>query len=182
MIFELAGILDNQTCDEIIEFYEANPELYCTTNAQEMFKGTTMEMAKVTGPLSQKLEALKTRVLIKAAKFYNVDELYVDYWNIVKWVKGKRMEFHADNVTETREPHSYCGWRDFSSIIYLNHNYTGGETVFKHQGQRVVPMQGTACLFPATFGYTHGVSEVLEGTRYTISIWMTKDPNHCWVK
>lgn len=182
MIIELAGILDQQTCDEIIEFYEGHSELCERNDAQEMFNHCSMKVDQVEGELAIKLEALKGRLLIKAAKFYNLEEIYLDYWSIVKWSPGKSMVFHADNVTESRDPHHYCWWRDYSAVVYLNHSFSGGETVFKYQNQRSVPTKGSACMFPASFGYTHGVSEVTAGNRYTLAIWMTKVPEQALIR
>lgn len=182
MIIELANILDQQTCNEIIQFYEEHPEFYQKDDAQEMFNNTTMCIEHVTGDLARKFEVLKNKILIKAAQFYNLEEIYLDFWTICKWPPGKSMEFHADNVTDKREPHWYCWWRDFSAIVYLNHNYEGGRTVFKHQNQSAVPTAGTGVMFPSTFGYTHGVSEVKKNDRYTIALWLTKDSNHARIK
>ena len=179
MIIELPNILDKDTCEELIEYYEQHPELLREGDAQPRFDYKSMRTSMVYGPLLKKIAALTNRLIIKAAKFYHQEEMYLDYQSITKWVEGDDMEFHADNVTQEREPHWYCGWRDYSSILYLNHDYEGGATIFKNQNQGQVPMQGTAILFPATYGYTHGVQKIKSGTRYTISSWFTTDPEHC---
>lgn len=179
MIIELPNILDQESCEELIEYFEQHPELRRKDDAQERFNNCTMTTDQVHGPLLKKVAALTNRLIIKAAKFYHIEELYLDFQSIVKWEEGQAMPFHADNVTETREPHWYCSQRDYSSILYLNHNYEGGATIFKNQNQGQLPMQGTAILFPATFGYTHGVQKVTSGTRYTISSWFTMDPEFC---
>ena len=179
MIIEIPNVLTQDECEEVIQYYEEYPELRRTGDAQQRFNGCTMETNQVYGPLLKTVAALTNRLIIKAAKSYNIEELYLDFQTIAKWEPGSEMEFHADNVTENKDPHWYCGWRDYSSILYLNHDYEGGDTIFKHQQQRQPPMQGTAILFPATFGYTHGVAKVETGTRYTISSWFTQDREHC---
>ena len=179
MIIELPNILDKDTCEQLINYYEKNPQLRRTGDAQQRFNDCTMTTDNIKGDLLIKVAALTNRLIIKAAKFYNLEELYLDFQTLAKWEQGAEMAFHADNVTEDKQPHWYCGWRDYSSILYLNHDYEGGETIFKHQQQRQPPMQGTAILFPATYGYTHGVAKVEKGTRYTISSWFTQDPEHC---
>ena len=181
MIIELPNLLDLETAQRLIAYYENNPHMRRTDDAQERFNGTSMALDQVRGELEQPLEVLKTRLLIKAAKFYNLEEVFLDYWSITKWTAGTSMEFHADNVTEDRTPHWYCGWRDYSAVVYLNHDYEGGRTVFKHQNHYVVPTAGTASLFPSTFGYTHGVSEVIGGDRYTLSVWLTRDASQVWI-
>ena len=179
MIIELPGILDEDTCDELIEYFVQHPELRRKGDAQARFNDVTMETSEVRGPLLTKVAALTNRLIIKAAKFYHLEEVYLDFQTIAKWEQGQDMDFHADNCTETKEPHWYCHWRNYSSILYLNHDYEGGETLFKNQQQKTVPVKGTAILFPASFGYTHGVAKVKSGTRYTVSSWFTSDAKHC---
>ena len=176
MIIELSNILSKEDCEEIIRFYEDNPQLRTKNDAQERFNNCSMS---TNGLGLRKITALTTRLIIKAAKFYHAEEMYLDYQSITKWERGQDMVFHADNVTEKKEPHWYCHWRDYSSILYLNDNYEGGETVFKFQKQIQTPVQGTAILFPASYGYTHGVKKVESGERYTIASWFTMDEDHC---
>lgn len=179
MIIEVPNVLTQEECEQLIHYYREHPELRTKGNAQKRFDNYAMETSSVYGPLLKTVAALTNRLIIKAAKAYNIEELYLDYQTLVKWDAGEEMEFHADNVTQDKDPHWYCGWRDYSSILYLNHDYEGGDTIFKHQQQRQPPMQGTAILFPATYAYTHGVDKVLSGTRYTLASWFTQDREHC---
>ena len=182
MLIETPKILNRDICDKLITFYEANPQLLDHDNAQDLFNGTSMRVEHLTGELANALEALKSRVLIKAAQFYHLEELYLDFWSINKWTKGMGMPFHADNVDENQEPHPYCWWRDYSAVIYLNHDYKGGQTIFQNQNTRVVPTKGSGVIFPATYGYTHGVSDVEEGVRYTLAMWMTVDSKYAIIR
>ena len=180
MIIELPGILDNDTCDEVIQYFESYPELRRTDDAQPRFNDVTMSTDQIHGPLLTRVAALTNRLIIKAAKFYHLEELYLDYQSIAKWDQGQDMVYHADNAKQDKTPLEYCAWRNYSSILYLNDDFKGGETLFKNQQEKTVPVKGTAILFPASFGYTHGVAKVEEGTRYTISSWFTSDAKHCW--
>lgn len=175
MIIELQKILTPDECDELIAFFENNPQVLRTGDAQPMFDGRTIEGSLVSGKARQIMEGLKARVLIAAAKYYHLEELYLDFWSLTKWTDGQDMEWHADNVTDKREPHYYCHWRDYSAIVYLNHDFEGGTTLFRHQREEFIPTKGHACLFPATYNYTHSVKQLKGGPRYTVSIWMTRD-------
>lgn len=179
MIIELPNILDKNSCEDLIQFYEEHPDRRSKEDVQDRFVGCTMVTDQLVGPVLKTVAALTNRLIIKTAKFYHVEEVYLDFQTIAKWEPGQDMPYHADNVTPEREPHWYCGHRAYSSILYLNHNYEGGETIFKHQNQSQPPMQGTAIIFPASYGYTHGVNEVTSGTRYTLATWFTMDPKHC---
>ena len=181
MIIELPNILDKNSCEDIIQFYDEHPDRWQKSDVQERFIDCSMMTHKLVGPVLQSVAALTNRLIIKAAKFYHLEELYLDFQTINRWEAGKDMPLHADNMTPEKEPHWYCGQRDYSSILYLNHNYEGGETIFKYQNQSQPPLQGTAILFPASYGYTHGVNEIKSGTRYTIASWFTTDRKHCVV-
>lgn len=183
MIIELPNILDKDTCEECIRYYESNPDLLQTLDASGDFNGTSIEGIEIRGRLRKKLEALKDRILVAAAKHFHENELYPCYWNINKWTQGRHMDWHADNQTQEREPLSYQAEHyDISAVVYLNHDFTGGETLFKNQNQQVMPTQGTAIIFPATFSYTHGVQCVHSGTRYTVALWMTRNPEYYYIK
>jgi predicted 2-oxoglutarate/Fe(II)-dependent dioxygenase YbiX len=61
--------------------------------------------------------------------------------------------------------------RHVSSLIYLNDNFTGGET---YVGKKIFkPEQGAALIFKSNV--LHGVTKVKEGVRGTIASWFTKD-------
>jgi leucine proline-enriched proteoglycan (leprecan) len=70
-------------------------------------------------------------------------------------------------------PHRY-----FSSIIYLNDDYEGGETYFPGFGVRIKPEPGLMVLFGSGPEYVHGVTKVRSGRRYTYAGWFTFDPAH----
>jgi|DEB19_MinimDraft_3_1074340.scaffolds.fasta_scaffold00878_3 hypothetical protein len=56
-------------------------------------------------------------------------------------------------------------------IIMLNHEFEGGELVFMDE----YPISfniGEAVYFPSNFMFTHKVTKVTQGTRYTLSIWL----------
>ena len=55
----------------------------------------------------------------------------------------------------------------WTSILYLNDNFTGGNTII--EGERISPKKGSVITFKGEL--KHGVEEVTEGNRYTISVW-----------
>ena len=55
----------------------------------------------------------------------------------------------------------------WTSILYLNDNFTGGNTII--EGERIPPKKGSVITFKGEL--KHGVEEVTEGNRYTISVW-----------
>jgi prolyl 4-hydroxylase len=72
-------------------------------------------------------------------------------------------------------------------LVYLNDNFTGGETYFPHQELKIKPKAGTAVMFdnfrqdgtpePASL---HAGLAVLDGAKWVASRWIRKDPLNLW--
>ena len=150
------------------------------TQAQSMFFNKDIDPCSIKDPaIAQIFEQMKQRLTIEISKFYNLRELYLDYWDLVVWHPGDWMAMHADNVDEERKRFTYCGWRSHSAIVYLNQDFEGGQTIFRDMNQNYHAETGKALIFPAGYDYTHGVNEVSNGKRYTVAFWFTEDPQHC---
>jgi len=82
------------------------------------------------------------------------------------------MEAHRDdghgsdeNIRKILKP------RYVSSLIYLNDNFTGGQTFVGKK--KFKPKQGAALIFKSNV--IHGVTKIEDGVRGTIASWFTKD-------
>jgi hypothetical protein len=77
------------------------------------------------------------------------------------WVAGKSGSPHIDAIE--LEP-----FIEYSSVIYLNDEYEGGEIYFPNQNFSIKPKKYSAIFFPGNdMEYLHGVSEIISGNRYT---------------
>ena len=83
----------------------------------------------------------------------------IDWWQTVKWKPGTQMPFHIDTGKEDTT---------LASIIYLNNDYVGGDTLFLDIG--VSPRRGRALFFDGMF-YRHAVGRIESGQRYVIATW-----------
>jgi hypothetical protein len=64
--------------------------------------------------------------------------------------------------------------KHFSSLIYLNNDYDGGEIWFpQYNGFSIKPEPGMLVTFKGDEKTLHGVKMVTSGTRYTVSIFWT---------
>lgn len=62
----------------------------------------------------------------------------------------------------------------YSTVVYLNDDYSGGEIYFPNQGVEIKPKAGDMILFPSGgHEYFHGVNPITSGKRYTIALWHT---------
>lgn len=101
--------------------------------------------------------------------------IYSDTAQIVLWTEGIELTPHADNLEPDGRPNG-TPHRCFSSLIYLNDDYEGGETYFPGLGLRVKPERGSLIIFGSGPEYVHGVTKVRGGKRYTYAGWFTFDP------
>lgn len=104
---------------------------------------------------------------------YKLDqEIYPsNLWLSKQW-PGSIIPEHIDEDNEKNAKYSH------TSVIYLNDQLRGGKTYFNKINEVIIPKQGNAIFFdckdPDSF---HGVTNTRE-TRYSISLWFTKNPLH----
>jgi hypothetical protein len=124
-------------------------------------------------------------------------DLHSELWEIVRWKEGNFQEPHVDHIDpdfdlstidldsvpeeckyffEERNIEKYKKLftnKAFTSIIYLNDDYQGGELYFpQHNSFQIKPKKGTMLIFSGTIDNMHGIKEVTGGTRYThVTFW-----------
>lgn len=109
---------------------------------------------------------LRVKALIEE-KFTLDKEVYPDIASINRWFPGMSQDPHADDMTNT--PIKGFESRVFGSIIYLNTEYEGGHTYYPDYGIEIIPEIGKLAVHPGGIDHIHGVTEVKNGMRYTIS-------------
>ena len=72
--------------------------------------------------------------------------------------------------------------REWTCILYLNDDYTGGETYFPPSdyypfGTQIEKEVGDGLLFQGIY-HGHGVFKVRKAPRHTLAIWFSEDMNH----
>jgi hypothetical protein len=154
-IIILDSVLSPEECNFLIEYYEE--------------KGPT-HLWRDTYPLNLDIfDDTITNHIIKIESAINEvlnGQIMFDWGEIVQWPKGSKQDIHVDDASKATI---------FTSITYLNTEYTGGETFFE-DGIDVKPLLGRTLCFDGNY-YYHGVKEIINGTRYTLPIWYKKDDN-----
>jgi hypothetical protein len=102
-----------------------------------------------------------------------------------KWAIGEYQDPHSDSEFNVGKliindnyfndhnniPESYSSFLiTYSSVVYLNDNYSGGELYFPEYGLTFKPKAGDLITFPSNAKYIHGVTPVKDVERYTLPI------------
>jgi hypothetical protein len=77
--------------------------------------------------------------------------------------------------------HAVDGSLIYATILYINGDFTGGNLHFPELKTTIYPKKGSLCVFDASNNWTHQVTTVTEGTRYSIPIFVwdkTKDDTY----
>jgi len=84
--------------------------------------------------------------------------------HIAKFSDGDSMHQHFD----VSRPN------DIATLIYINDNYEGGEIFFPEYDLFIKPESGDLVTFPDNEKFVHGVKKVINGDRYTMPRWFTR--------
>jgi|694.fasta_scaffold36939_3 predicted 2-oxoglutarate/Fe(II)-dependent dioxygenase YbiX len=110
---------------------------------------------------------------------------YDDTGRFNRWEIGDLLERHSDSAASPRDGSidvsQFLGSGIaapppvimYSSVVYLNDDYEGGELWFPKQDYKTKPAPGTLILFPATIMYPHEVAEITSGNKYTYSLFLS---------
>jgi hypothetical protein len=104
--------------------------------------------------------------------------LYSELPQLIRWKEGDVMTPHADNIEQDGMTPNTSPWRDFGGVIYLNSDFEGGKIYYPNLGIEVTPRPGMLVLHPGELKYTHGVSRINTGKRYTIVSFFTFDQSY----
>lgn len=93
--------------------------------------------------------------------------------NIEKNEKNKLVKYQSgDFFTSHRDDHPLTP-RTFSTILYLNNDYVGGDLYFKHFDFKYKPDAGDLIIFPSNYPYSHESLKIESGTKYAIvDFWL----------
>jgi hypothetical protein len=141
------NLFDVQECANLINEYEVNKH-----NAHE-HRGTKPLDLRFIPSAKEAID----RIQLKVNSIFNVQ---YDWGEIVQWGEKTFQPLHVDDASKETI---------LTSIVYLNENFAGGNTVFD-DGTLIKPIIGRCLVFNG-MEYTHGVSEVSNGVRWTLPIW-----------
>ena len=119
---------------------------------------------------------IKKRIGGKIEELYGIDTVYPDHLSVSRWFPGTSLPPHVDDMTDSKEEgDEWFHHRDFGIVVYLNEEFTGGETYYPNHEVDVEPKVGRLVIHPGDSNHEHGVRKVEGGTRYTLSSFWTKN-------
>ncbi|KAG8368590.1 hypothetical protein BUALT_Bualt15G0061300 [Buddleja alternifolia] len=186
----LRNFLSQQLCKEL-EFIHKS---CCTVGYRPNVFSTTLShlIATNSAQLVMPLVSIRERLKEKAEEHFGCEyELFIEFTGLISWCKGASIGWHSDDNRE------YLKQRDFAVVCYLNSyeiDFKGGLFHFQDgEPSTFAPMAGDVLIYTADNKNIHCVSEITEGERTTLTLWLTRDASHdedaklvkslsdCWV-
>lgn len=110
----------------------------------------------------------------------NVGKIYAEFKNLNESPNVSK-NFVINKYDTGIEMGPHVDWNEnnpnlqYSYVVYLNDNYKGGEIHFTNQDIIIKPEAGSIVLFPSTEPYQHRVLPIIEGNKYFIPHFWTKN-------
>ena len=145
MIKEIRNFISEDECKKLITFYNWNK--HKAFQYRDTFPLYTKRFKNITDRVESLCVELNSQIKL------NVH-------HITMWPQGSYMDPHTDPSDDV-----------FAALIYLNDDYSGGETCFEQF--KITPETGKLLVF-SNSEMLHWVSEVKDATRYTLSMWFIK--------
>jgi hypothetical protein len=149
------SIISKPHCDFLINLLEYN--LILTKN----HRNTTVIFIYPFIPFQDDSQSSNLVKYVNSLITYEIKKIcknnYINYSQIVKWPEGSYQPEHLD-----------FDYHTYTSILYLNDNFIGGETfvedkIFKPKAGSMIIFEGNKKI--------HGVTKVQKSTRYTLPTW-----------
>lgn len=175
MIKQIENFITNEECNILINWISENVNQKGKINPSEIFSYRQVDHSLVDNVYVWSImEKYRWKVSQYAMKAFDYEMLYPEYTDLVVWYGGDSMGLHADNFDcGGNKPYVHdLYFRKISCLIYLNDDFEGGETFFEN-GNNIKPKKGMLAMFPSDCTHMHGVTKVINGTRYTMPMWLT---------
>lgn len=157
------NIYTKEACKSLIDKFEAYPEVWLPE--QHTYKdGWHMHFTQIKladHEVFAKENEMLHNLFLQGISAYKKEHAIKDIqWPSKFRLEPIRMKRYLPNTDERFDEHVevtnlQTARRFLVAFIYLNDNFSGGETDFTQLKMRVTPKQGTMLLFPATWNWLH---------------------------
>jgi len=157
-MIETKKFLSKKECNFLINFHNLN--YGSDPGTMKWYDLKIIQMLPNVMRIEQ-FKKILCKLISEARKHSNV---YLDYADLVEW--------DEQNVGMIK--HKDYSHQCLSSVIYLNDNYEGGETIV---GKKIVKPETGKIIFFNGSKVSHSVNKIIKGKRYTIASWFCKYNN-----
>lgn len=169
------NVLSLKECTFLIDLYDRYSELSLQRDCNGRLLLHYYTLRDVASEAASWLYGVSLRCKEKIEAGLATSELFVDSVFLACLLPGDSHIPHADN--ERREDDrwlpNHTPQRDYTGLVYLNDDFTGGELVFPDREVTVIPKPGLFVGFPSNHKFVHAVPNVLSGKRYSLPVWFT---------
>lgn len=183
-IVVIENYLTNEQCEKIIEYaqqYQAQQ-----TSIGDFTQNGTVKRTQSHGFIAERIDLPKDTPLNRTGhnicnnifkkivpENYKVFIKSYEMPHILRYTQGGTYGIHSDshNYDPSSKSWKKVANRDYSSILYLNDEFTGGTLSFPALNLRVTPQKGMLVIFPSHDKYMHSAEPTLSGTRYAFVTW-----------
>jgi len=191
-ITKLEDALSLEECKMIHDYMLQQTNKEVNPDQMPWFQGNTLYYRIIPDPTIKALIKKHRDHMIKTIEEVYGEKVYGHLTTVVLWKPGQWMGRHHDQGNKGEEHDFHM--RAFTSLVYLNDGFQGGETFIRNDGQSndnwranpsadlndyiSVPKTGNGVLFYGDDRNAHGVKKLLSDYRITLSTWFTTDPQH----
>jgi len=167
--------LSTKECAFLIDLYDRYSELSHSRDYNRRPLLHYYTVREVDSKSASRVYSVSLRCKKKIEVDLRTPELFVESFFVACLLSGDSLLAHADN--ERREHGrwvpNHTPQRDYTGLVYLNDNFTGGELVFPDRDVVIIPKPGLLVAFPSNHKFVHAVRKVLSGKRYSLLVWFT---------
>ena len=166
MKYIIENFISSSDANKLIKFFNANDHL-CFDDRKEHSK-RNIHFSKISDiNIKNILIYYANKNIIFIDHYFKTKTMLWQQMRLCRWRKNDEMKMHFDKQAKD------C--MDYSSLIYLNDNYDGGELCFEENSEKKdYKMKKFSCVIFPSHMYYHGVKKILNGFRYTIPSWYSK--------
>ena len=179
LIYRYDNVISDLQCDKIFNYYKKNHNNNINdTKVLPWFEGNTLYWNFLKNTIiSDEIKNSREIITDCVSKSYK-EIIYPNTTTLVMWKEGKQMNIHKDNGYKNEE--HILGMREFTSVMYLNDNFEGGETIILKENSNEIeykckPQKGSVLIFKSDESCLHGVNKIEKGERLVLSMWFTKN-------
>jgi len=146
----IENFLPEEKINYLLDYHKNN--FYLKNNLSKKHRDTEVIMCQNDPINFKKIETILNDFIKKINKNY-----VINYFEIVKWPCGESQAEHFD-----------LQYHPYTTILYLNDDFEGGETVVNYKA--FMPKKNTLIGFEGN-KIIHKVNEIKKGSRYTLPCW-----------